>query len=344
LLFIPKKYIHQNKKQSSMKTEISLILAAASLIGMTACSNNDEPAVQNNDPVAVQFTAASPASTRLEASGDKWENGDAIGVFMVQTTAGIPATVESAVNFKYLANINAGATNASAETTFKPSDNVNTIYYPLDNSKVGFIAYYPWKSGQTFGTYAVNVSGTQSDQSALDLLYAKTAETFQKDPSAPVALTFTHQLVKLIITAEAGAGIDIGDLSAVTIYGLNTEADFNLTTGVLGATSTAAAIIPQTITAPQSAVSGATPVPAVNGVYEAILLPAAVTTGAYVMFTVDGEDYKWDLAGDVTALTKATKYQYTITVTKTGAELDNDGSKSSITPWTTPGAGTGKAY
>jgi hypothetical protein len=328
-----------------MKTKISLFLATSSLlIGMNSCSNNDEPAVQNNDPVAVRFTATSPATTRLEASGDKWENGDAIGVFMVQTTDGTTETVESAVNFKYLANISAGAANASAETTFNPSDNANTIYYPLDNSEVGFIAYYPWKTGQAFGTYAVNVSGTQSDQSALDLLYAKTTETFQKEPSAPVALTFTHQLVKLIITAEAGVGIDIGDLSAVTIYGLKTEADFLLTTGALTVDGTsAAAIIPQTITAPQSAVSGATPVPAVNGVYEAILLPTAATTGAYVMFTVDGEEYKWNLAGDITALTKATKYQYTIKVTKTGAELDDDSSKSSITPWTVS-TGTGTAY
>jgi hypothetical protein len=331
-----------------MKTKISLILAAASLIGMTACSNDEQPAVQsNNDPVAVQFTDTSPATTRLEASGDKWENGDAIGVFMVQTIESETAPVESAVNFKYLAGITAGAENANAETTFKPADDANTIYYPLDNSKVGFIAYYPWKTGQTFGTYAVNVSGTQSDQSALDLLYAKTGETFQKDPSAAVGLTFTHQLVKLIITAEPGAGIDIGKLTAVTIYGLNTKADFLLETGTLTVTAeTAAAIIPQTMTAPKSAVTtGEGTTPAVNGVYEFILLPAATTTGAYMMFTVDGKDYKWDFAKDITALTAATKYQYTITIQKTGAEFNDDETgKSKITPWTTPAAGTGTAY
>jgi hypothetical protein len=297
-----------------MKTKILLLVATAvSLVGLSACSNHNDPVVTDNEPVAAQFKASNVTATpttRLAGSGDQWAKGDAIGVFMIQGGTNIGGVT----NFKYNADI------AAATTGFSPDDTANTAYFPNDNSAVGFVAYYPWKTGQAYGTYAVNVGGPQATQSTYDLLYATTTESYKR--SAPsVTLPFTHKLVKLIITATSGdGGLDIGKLTAVTITGMNTKADFDLTTGILGTTDTAADITPTRITKPESATESAS---AKDGVYEAILLPGTGATGATAVFTLNGDTYVWDISADIAKLSAKSleagkKYTNTIKINKTG--------------------------
>jgi hypothetical protein len=320
-----------------MKTKILLLVATAvSLVGLSACSNHNDPVVTDNEPVAVQFKASNVTATpttRLASSGDQWANGDAIGVFMIKSDA----VTNGVTNFEYRSTLVAGTTNAT--TGFLPNGTANTAYFPDDNSSVGFVAYYPWKTGQAYdGAYAVNVGGTQASQSTYDLLYASTAASYNRStPSVP--LPFTHKLVKLIITATSGAGdLDIGELTAVTIKGMNTKADFNLTDGTLGATNTAADITPTTITSPASATESTS---AVDGVYEAILLPAASTTTSYtVEFTLDGNTYVWDkFSTDIPKLEAGKKYTYTLKINKTGVEAEG-----TITSWEVGGSDDSDAY
>jgi endonuclease G len=288
-----------------MKKINFLAMATLVLAFFSACGNDYE--TYYSDPVAVQFTSTNILAVQTRVNGNNWESGDAIGIFKVNAT---PVVLEGDANKQYTTT----ATSTAGE--FTPVSN-NTIYYPTDGSYVGFIAYYPFQSNiSLLDAYAVNVA----DQiQKIDLLYAKTAVNYRSIQPG-VSLSFSHQLSKLVITAQKGTGVDDLTGLSVTIKGLNTKASYNLSNGTLGTGSDAAAITPKTITAPSAAD---------NGVYEAILLPEAAT-GSTVEFTIGANKYTWDLGTSVPAFAAKTQYNYTITLNKTGVTVNG-----TITPWTT---------
>jgi formylglycine-generating enzyme required for sulfatase activity len=174
---------------------------------------------------------------------------------------------------------------------------------------VDFIAYYPWKSGQTLGNYPVDVS-TQTNPAAIDLLYSNNA-TGKNKSSGAVQLSFTHALAKLALTVQKGTGIaSLSGLTA-TIKGMNTQANFDLSAGTFGAASAQADITP---------LCTQTPGAATDGKYEALLLPLSMT-GVTVEFALNGATYTWTPAASTPALNALQggyRHDYTITVNKTG--------------------------
>jgi formylglycine-generating enzyme required for sulfatase activity len=242
--------------------------------------------------------------TSVDAGGaTQWLAGDETGIFMTG----------DAGNRKY------GVSNA-ATGELSPADAANTLYYPQAGN-VDFIAYYPWKSGQALGSYPVDVSG-QTNPAAIDLLYSNNATGKNKNSGA-VQLSFTHALSKLSLTVTEGTGISSLAGLTVTIKGMDTRANFDLSNGTFGTASAQADI---TLLCTQ------TPTTTLDGNYEAILLPLSMT-GVTVEFALNGATYTWTPAAGMPALSALQggyRYAYTVTVNKTGITV----SDGTITPWT----------
>ncbi|MDR1865314.1 MAG: fimbrillin family protein [Bacteroidales bacterium] len=293
---------------------VTSLMTIAFVIGLASCNKNEEAPNSTTDRVPVGFSATGVTAapqTRTTDGGDSWVNGDQIGVFMVNSGTSEINTDENVSNFCYDAQVS--SPNSSA--TFVANSSV--AYFPVDGRKVDFIAYYPWKSGQSFGDYAVNV-GSQTDQVVIDLLYANSRENKPEGYSKadglanrPVELKFSHQLSKLILRVWKGTGVtDLTGLSVV-IKNLNTRAIFNLNnpSGGLGNVGTPADVTPKETTAPSGSA---------DGIYEAILLPGS-TAGATVEFTLGGNTYVWNLAASIPTFEAGSKYIYIITLHKSGA-------------------------
>jgi formylglycine-generating enzyme required for sulfatase activity len=291
------------------RTRKSVFFLCAGLL-LFSCSQ-DEDLPRDGDRVAVQFAAATTSAVQTRTSVDaggatQWSAGDETGIFMTG----------DAGNRKYtVSNATSGA--------LSPADAANTLYYPqLGN--VDFIAYYPWRSGQTLAGYPVDVSG-QANPAAIDLLYSNNATAKNKNSGA-VQLSFTHALSKLSLTVTAGTGISSLSGLTATVKGMNTQAAFNLSAGAFGAASAQADITP---------LCTQTPGAATNGKYEALLLPLSMT-GVTVEFALGGVTYRWAPAAGTPALSALQggyRYDYTITVNKTGITV----TPGTITSWTGTG-------
>lgn len=296
--------------------------ALACAVLVSSCSVNDD--IEDANDGAVRFTSsigqqATPGGSPVtKAAGTSWTGGDAIGIFMVDHTSG--DVVMSAANKQYT------TTGGSTFTAVAG----NEIYYP-QTGKVDFITYYPWKTGYTLGTAIdVEIATTQTaaNQPEFDLLWTKANNSgtgYDKVTNAtmPVALKFEHKLAKLVMNCKGDPSV--GTLPAnmaVSITGMNTKNTFDLSTGALGTAGTKAAIAPLKIA------TAAT----FNASYDAIIMPGTYADGdVKVTFTVNGEDFTWNVPA--TTFAGGAEHTYTITITRTGVQFTG-----TIEPWA-PGTG-----
>ena len=295
-----------------------LITATAALM-FAACSNNEnEPVDRTDGPVPVEFRA-SVGVTETRAIDQTWSQADAIGIFMVKAGESfVPEHIsEGAENIRYVVDA------TSTPGAFKPDG--TTIYYPMDNSQVDFYAYCPQGSvtkeeTTTHYLYAINVA-TQTDQEALDLLYSNDVKG-KKKTDKTAALTFNHQLCKVILTVEPGKGVSAGNMSGLTVKvnAQNTTSTFDLTAGILKA----GAVNSADITLFKQADTY---------IYEAILLPDAATSRIFEFDLNNGYDapFTWKMKK---VLTAGSKYTYTVKLNRTGVEVTGQ-----IGPWNTEEGG-----
>lgn len=302
-----------NNKNNNYKSMKNYLIPAIAALVLASCSNNENaPADWTDGPVPVEFRA-SVGVTETRAIDQTWSATDAIGIFMVRSGESfVPEHIsEGAENIRYVVD----ATSTSG--AFKPDG--TTIYYPMDDSKVDFYAYCPQGSvtkeeATEHYLYAVDVS-TQTDQEALDLLYSNDVKGKRKTDRT-AALTFRHQLCKVVLTVEPGAGVSAGDMSGLTVKvnAQNTTATFDLTGGSLKTD----AANPGDITLFKQA--GAY-------IYEAILLPDADASRTFEFDLDNGHDapFTWEMKKTLTA---GSKYTYTVKLNRTGVEVTGQ-----IDPW-----------
>jgi|AGTN01.2.fsa_nt_gi hypothetical protein len=295
-----------------MKTRLFLVITAIATV-ITSCGNGDEVVNNSNDRVAVRFTSA-VADVTTRVNNTQWEGSEHIGIFMVGNGKALSAAniLERADNYEY-------KTTTTGETaTFTPAGN-DTIYYPTAGD-VNFIAYYPYSTQLNTYGLSVNVS-SQTMQSALDLLYAKS--TAYNKNSGSATLPFEHKLVKLVFNISNGSGV-IQPLTGLEVKITNqqtTDAIFDLATGTLtgntGGTST--------ITAKTAG----------NGeLSEAIVLPLTDNSSVQLTFTnqanpeetftsgvpaINGTDKEWK---------SGNRYIYQVVLKKNEAAI-----QGTIEPW-----------
>lgn len=286
--------------------------ALASAVCLASCSNDDEMNV-NNDGQA-RFTAAIGneavvATPGTRASGTAWGPNDNIGIFMVNH--GMETIAEKCSNRQFRTTTGNG--------NFSPVMG-QEIYYPMDNSAVDFISYYPHTDGAALDTpFPVTIGTAQTDatQPGFDLMWAKATNSgkgYNKLLNAIVAFTFGHCLSKLTMncTLDASVGADNLDDAQVTIHSMNTVSTFDLRTGKQNGTpGTPADITPRKL---------ATPTEGFDATYDAIILPAGYDDGAVTVdFGIGSDTYTWNV--DAVTFEAGNEYIYEVEITRLGVKV-----------------------
>lgn len=302
-----------------MKTTKFLILPIIAA-GLAFSCVDDKPhqSVTEPDKVEVKFSSGVAAHTRV--ADDQWEGFEEIGIYMVDN--GITTVTEGAENILY------ATSSVGASATFTSE---TPIHYPLDESKVDFIAYHPHTTMAGF-VYPVNLA-TQNPQSDIDFMIAKAdneGEGYDKDHPDNVAFTFEHQLAKVVINVSAGAGVGSLDGITATIKGMSPTAGFDITSPAGGFTNMGTA-------------ANITPVSADADTFEATLLPVALGGAQVVEFTVGGETYKWTMSENtgtpkITALEQGAKHTFDVTLQKNAVS-----ATGTIEAWLDGGSANGIA-
>jgi hypothetical protein len=298
---------------------INFLSAAAILAAtvVTSCSRSADEDVNSNDRVEVKFASAQ-ASVETRVTDSDWAQGDPIGIYMMKAAGTLVAgdILEGVSNRQYKAS---AGTNGGAAASFEQVD--GTIYYPANNQDgdvidVKFIAYYPYGAvidNATSFERAINVS-VQTDQSAIDFLYAPATGPYNKTSPA-VILPFVHKLAKLEFEIGNGAGVTESlDGLTVKITGQLTASTLDLTDGSVTDDNTGGSTVIEALTAGNGATS------------EAIVLPATdVSAMTFVFTNAANEQFT---AAVPTAWEGGKKYTYTVTLKKTEAIIEG-----TITPW-----------
>lgn len=251
-----------------MNTKNYLLGAIAIVFALCSCNDYDDNKVVDNGrkTIDIQTVGDDYASTRFNGTTGYWENGDAIGVYMM--TSDNTSSVNGAENIKYIT-----ATEGSNVAKF--SSETSIVVPEVD---VNFHAYYP-HSGSLIsnGVYKLDLQDQSVGYKKFDMMYATTSKTPSELENGKLALKFAHKVCKAkIVVTLAGT---ITGLSKVTIAGLNAKADFSIIGGNID-NEVAGIIVPQETTA--------------NNIYEAILLPTTDISNLVLNFeTENGLVYQW---------------------------------------------------
>lgn len=277
-----------------MKIKNILGMMLLSSLFFVACDNDED--VRTDDGLTVKFSSSIEGLIPSRAAGSGWDSDDAIGVFMLKAGQALSDVniVDGAANKEYV--------TATGDGRFAPAVG-QTISYPADGSNVDFIAYYPYTVINNY-QYAVNVEN-QTSQPAIDLLYANNAKGLNKD-NAAAALSFSHQLVKMVFNIKAGTGISSLEGLSITLGGMKTQATFALADGTLNVEDASGKELSVKLS------------PAVEGVVgEAIILPVAALNGGSIVFTLPSGAFRWEIPANQ-EYAKGKKYTYDVELRNSG--------------------------
>lgn len=290
-----------------MKGNKQSILMVAALLLLAGCSNDNEGADTPEGDGRVALQVSSGIESR--AYDNKWKSDDAIGIYMLKI--GTTTVSEGAENRKYTTADGGNAFTATTE---------QTIYFPIDNSKVDFIAYYPYRKTQTDGAFALDVS-TQTDLSAIDLMTAgvKSTEAEPLDKNHyKVHFKFAHRLTKLELNISTGRGITAEDLE-----GLKVEVTNQRTSGSYDPLFEAFGVDKKSVQTVELNTN------ADGALAQAILLPTTaadginpIVAGREFLFTLKstGEVFRWSVPDDK-GFECGDKNIYNITINRSGPEV-----------------------
>ena len=290
-----------------MKGNKQSILMVAALLLLAGCSNDNEGAATPEGDGRVAVEVSSGIESR--AYDNKWESDDAIGIYMLKT--GTATISEGAENRRYFTADGGSAFTATTE---------QTIYFPLDGSKVDFIAYYPYQKNLTNGAFTLDIS-TQTDLSAIDLMTAgtKTTEAEPLDKNHyKVHFKFAHRLTKLELNIGTGRGITTEDLKGlkVEVTKQRTSGSYDPQFETFGVDSepvqtvelntNAGGTLAQAILLPTTAADGINP----------------IVTRREFLFTLKstGEVFRWSVPDDK-SFERGDKNIYNITINRSGVEV-----------------------
>lgn len=290
-----------------MKTMAKFFPLALLTVAMVSCNGKVEPTAQD-EKVAVQFRGGINAvNVMSRAVNDKWTDGDQIGIFMVGKNEVLSkdAIRENADNIAY---------RTDGSGAFTPVNEDEIIYFPdAQEDEVDFYAYYPHTAEVNDYRLALDLTD-QSNQEALDLMYAKATSCNKSKPQ--VELKFSHILSNLILEVQPGKGLTQDDLARLTVKvkDVDTKATFSLVAGLISGEEIPEGITMKTVEAGKR--------------YEAVLLPTTSQSREIEFKLNNGYDdsLTWTMESD---LKGGTRYHYTtVKLSRTSAEVSG-----SIKPW-----------
>lgn len=268
------------------------------LIAVTSsCKRNNDLLT---DQQSIHFTSTIAGQITTKANGISWDQGDKIGVFMVNNGQELSATsiVNNVNNIPFTIN---GAIFQSAMPVYLPKTSVD------------FIAFYPHKAVDNF-TYPVDLTD-QTNQAALDLMYTNDAKGINPG-TLSIPLVFNRQLSRLAInlTINNTDALKASQLKA-TLSEATTKAAFDLRNGTLTSAPEKQAIEASVTVKSDN-----------NALVELTLLPGENISGKKIKFeSPSGERFTWTIP-TFTALEKGTRYTVNINI--------NNGDVTGGTPQT----------
>lgn len=272
-----------------MKRNFLMIAASVAMLA-TACSPDGPNYPQGGDE-PLTFSSNIGTSPATRAYDETWETGDAIGIYM---DAGSQADNRTNVEHR---------TNGNGVFTAAPG--VEAIYLPQGSTGVSFIAYYPYKSNISNYQYPIDVTD-QSDLGDIDLLWSNNVTNYTTGNNPH--LVFYHKLTKVVFNIrDQRDGATLAG-ATVSLDGLNTRGEFNLSTGAVASSST-----PGNIAANMVSISG------VNATAEAIVIPtSSATYDILVNIPADGTSNPATFTLNSQNYQPGQKHIYTLNVVDTG--------------------------
>ena len=196
------------------------LLYATFAMTMVACSQENSFLSQDETGVLRTISSGSGKFASRSVVDSKWEQGDAIGVFMLKSEDA--SSYSSQDNVKFINN----ETTANTKVTFTSETGITLV-----NDKVKFHAYYPWSDTNVTGTtYNVQISDQTelTNVSNSDLRWAESEEKDLTNGALDgLSLNFAHKLTFLKVKTN------VADVKSVSVSGVNTEAQFNIVDGTL---------------------------------------------------------------------------------------------------------------
>lgn len=281
-----------------MKKLFTLAMAASFLFSCSGGDSSDPEPVVPSKPTPEKW-AINIATNIARATDTSFENGDKVGIYVVNTPNALKSSGNHADNIGY--------SYSGSWSTSTP------IYWKDETAKADFYCYYPYTSAiSNVESYSFSVKADQSNETnykASDFLWGKTANV--TPTKSAVNITVSHIMSNIIIKLIDGDGYTSQDLesASVTICNLKTSSTINLSTGIATATGTATDITPQKV----------------EGQYRALVIPQSITEADLVQVTIDDQVYT--LKKSVTF--EAGK-QHTLTLT---VEHTNQGINIGINGW-----------
>jgi len=283
-----------------------LFLAAASLT-IVACSEHDE-FEKTNDQTSISSIQSGNTkfSTRFNGLTGKWENGDAIGVYMLDETNTTP--VNDGTNVEFVTWEEASTVKFSADPGIE-----------IANQSVNFYAYYPYNADISADfKYSIDLSDQSAGYSSYDLMWAKkthvTKENLETDG---LSLTFEHKLVMLEVNVTSFPE-GITSLTEVLASGVNTAAEFNLVSGQLTLGNVIKTLKLYKVD---------------NDTYGAIILPTETPGNIMLTFIADGRKFQYAVPSSIAAFNAGSKYVFNIALGTSGAKGSLTEIEGGNTPW-----------
>lgn len=275
------------------------ILLCVPLVLLAACGggSQDEPTpAPKPDPVETKI----PVSLSVNLSGDgratetAFENGDRVGLYMVNYTGSAAGTLASNGNH---ADNKPYTFSGSSWTT------PDQLYWKDATTHADFYCYYPYSTVSDVRNFGFDVRADQSTLAAFkasELLWGKTTDV--APTTSAVGIMVKHLMSAVAITLKPGAGFTTASLAeaqkSVRINDLRVGSTVDLGAGTVTAIGAAASIVPYT--------DGDT--------YRAIVVPQRVSSEHLVTVTVNGYDF--ELPQSVT-FESGKRYNISITVNNT---------------------------
>lgn len=216
-----------------------LFLMVAAAFAVCSCNKPGPEPEPEPQPELIPIRLSTDISTK--ATDSQYENGDMIGVYVVNNVDGEAGTLANSGN--HLDN-----TKFTFDGTEWKAD--NEVYWADQTTPADFYCYYPYTasvSDVTALTFSVKENQSSiADYKASDLLYGKT--TGAQPSEEPVKITTKHALSNIIVYVTPGKGYTEETLAAeditVTVTGVKTTAKLNLATGAVSADGNLKDIVP----------------------------------------------------------------------------------------------------
>ena len=227
----------KNFNHNLMRKILFLMVAAA--FAVCSCNKPGPEPEPEPQPELIPIRLSTDISTK--ATDSQYENGDMIGVYVVNNVDGEAGTLANSGN--HLDN-----TKFTFDGNEWKAD--KEVYWADQTTPADFYCYYPYTasvSDVTALTFSVKENQSSiADYKASDLLYGKT--TGAQPSEEPVKITTKHALSNIIVYVTPGKGYTEETLAAeditVTVTGVKTTAKLNLATGAVSADGNLKDIVP----------------------------------------------------------------------------------------------------